>query len=873
MVQTCDKCSRANPAEAVYCYHDGFVLGGNRGLPGRAGPVAVGAQLFPHPFVFPDGRTCRSFNELAIACQEEWEVARDLLQDGHLETFLAGQGRSDLAQAARQAARFPDRDRGLDQLLGKLPGDVLDEPRLRVEPLDINLGALSVGVARTLDLHLENQGMRLLYGSVSCPESVWLALGEPTGGQEKHFQFTHELVLPLHVRGDRLRAGGKPLQARLLVESNGGNVEVCLRAEVPVKPFPRGVLAGARSPRELAQKAIAHPGEAAALVEAGEVQRWYQDNGWTYPVEGPISSGKAGLQQFFEALGLAKPPRVELATPAVALRGNPGERLTGSVEVRTQARRHVYAHARSSQPWLAVEGTELRLGSATVAFAVPAVPDRPGETLRARLDIRSNGNQRFAIPLTLEVGKRAGSVAGELAQKTRDGKPVMPPPLPSATTEGPPPLPVIPGADAPGAPSLRLPGWVHLIPAVALTVALAGVVVWDLAAGRPGQGRPPQNNVWDYVLDDYEPLLEARFHPRLRRFGLVMPHEPDPADETRLKRLTGKEDGQTNNTCVRIDGAEYLFGNNPGRWLGEVSLAKLHSGNRTYFVSRRQITRRERIVVTQHVEIVPGVQSRRLDTCLVWYRIENADTQPHKVGLRVMLDTFIGANDGVPFVVPGRPGLLDKQEEFSQKEVPDYLEAIENPDPDRPGTVAHLGLKGIELPGLELDPITRMVVCRWPGNSELRWEVPREMREPIRKDRKDPGDSCVFLYWDDQNLEPGEVRDLAFTYGLGALSAEGATDLGLTAGGSFKPGDEFTVTAYVKGPKEGQMVKLTLPPGLALAEGEEAEKPVTAGEEYGQVSWRVRGQEVGNYTLHAESGLSKAAYRVRVRRSGIFGAD
>ena len=25
MVQTCSKCSRANPEDAVYCYHDGFV--------------------------------------------------------------------------------------------------------------------------------------------------------------------------------------------------------------------------------------------------------------------------------------------------------------------------------------------------------------------------------------------------------------------------------------------------------------------------------------------------------------------------------------------------------------------------------------------------------------------------------------------------------------------------------------------------------------------------------------------------------------------------------------------------------------------------------------------------------------------------------
>ena len=37
---------------------------------------------------------------------------------------------------------------------------------------------------------------------------------------------------------------------------------------------------------------------------------------------------------------------------------------------------------------------------------------------------------------------------------------------------------------------------------------------------------------------------------------------------------------------------------------------------------------------------------------MVRYQIENKDTQNHKVGLRFLLDTYIGANDGVPFTIP-----------------------------------------------------------------------------------------------------------------------------------------------------------------------------------------------------------------------------
>ena len=59
----------------------------------------------------------------------------------------------------------------------------------------------------------------------------------------------------------------------------------------------------------------------------------------------------------------------------------------------------------------------------------------------------------------------------------------------------------------------------------------------------------------------------------------------------------------------------------------------------------------------------------------------------------MMLDTFIGANDGVPFVIPGQKDLLTDMRNFSEKEIPDYIEALENPDPANPGTVAHIRLE------------------------------------------------------------------------------------------------------------------------------------------------------------------------------------
>src|SRR4051794_29035966 len=101
MSSVCAQCSRVNPADASYCYHDGAALAGRAG-----GPVNAGSAPFPSPFVFPDGLACRNFDQLAVACQQHWRDAAELLKKGFLGSFLGNLGRLDLARAAQEAADF-----------------------------------------------------------------------------------------------------------------------------------------------------------------------------------------------------------------------------------------------------------------------------------------------------------------------------------------------------------------------------------------------------------------------------------------------------------------------------------------------------------------------------------------------------------------------------------------------------------------------------------------------------------------------------------------------------------------------------------------------------------------------------------------------
>jgi hypothetical protein len=380
---------------------------------------------------------------------------------------------------------------------------------------------------------------------------------------------------------------------------------------------------------------------------------------------------------------------------------------------------------------------------------------------------------------------------------------------------------------------------------------------------------------------DHELLLPSRDDPQKKepdtqlgkmslRFGIIMPRTDSPntddkfANPSGKKRLTYFDEGISNNACLKIDGNEYLVGSGPnGRWtetnlpLGDAkdgpdhAVRKREGRKSVYFYDA------DKIQVTQLVEIAPSEQPRQvkiegkdqdvrvLDRILVRYFIENKDTKAHKVGLRFLLDTFIGSNDGVPFIIPGVKDLCDTKREFDPSRglpIPDYIQALEFPNIKMPGTVAHLSLR---LQGLEVP--ARVTLGAWPHASLktedpnarghlTKWEVPFLDMKTGKRD-----DSAVTMYWNEKELQPGEKRTVGFAYGLGSLAATGS--IGLSVGGAFVVGGTFTVTALVSEPQTGETVTLELPPEFKLVEGEAKQNvpPLQANAQSrnSPVTWKV----------------------------------
>lgn len=325
-------------------------------------------------------------------------------------------------------------------------------------------------------------------------------------------------------------------------------------------------------------------------------------------------------------------------------------------------------------------------------------------------------------------------------------------------------------------------------------------------------------------------------HDPTGRFGVTVVAGPESG-----KNLTYASNGSTNNTAVSVNGAGFLLNVvAPTTPTTEKKEDDGRSWTTVWDVPQRKVT------VTQEVVLTRGAQTGKLDTTLVRYTLANKAKAKQKIGLRFMLDTLIGSNDGVPFVLPERADLVTTGALVGAKtkDLPDYVQAFERPDFKNPGTVVHLGVR-VSAHIATVEAPDSLLFSHWPG-SNAPWTYPaRNMGQ----------DSAVGLYWAETIVDPGAERRVGFTYGLAKVaSGKSGGKLGLTAGGSFKTGGTVVVTAYLDRDLKRPTVTLTVPEGLKLAAGVKAAQTVTIRptDPYGRATWRLVCERAGQYTVKAE---------------------
>ena len=390
---TCPRCQRVNPADAVYCHHDGMAL--------RVPDGGKGVGSLPHEFVFNSGRRCRTYDELVQGCQYEWEDARVLLRKGVFSQYMASIGRMDLVHAAKEAQTNPDPDIALHAFVRALPVGQVQGPRLELSPRRMVLGTLLAGENRTVALTVSNGGKGLLQGKLTVSGGDWLRLDEGGDNGQCALKTAREQQVKLRVETKGLAP--KSYGAKLTVITNGGIAEVPVKLDVGALPFPRAPFQGVTSGRALAERMRQQPKQAVPLLENGEIAKWFAANGWTYPVSGATAKGVAAVQQFFEGMGLSRPPAVTPAETEHQFTLVPPEIATGQVLLRTPSKKWIYATADSNRHWL-------RLAAASVSGAQQAALEFEIDSSlmdqglhEGIIQVTANADQQFSIRIVVDV--------------------------------------------------------------------------------------------------------------------------------------------------------------------------------------------------------------------------------------------------------------------------------------------------------------------------------------------------------------------------------------------------------------------------------------------------------------------------------------
>lgn len=327
------------------------------------------------------------------------------------------------------------------------------------------------------------------------------------------------------------------------------------------------------------------------------------------------------------------------------------------------------------------------------------------------------------------------------------------------------------------------------------------------------------------------------------RFGLeTTGGDPrNPADDG-LPLIYGRPMPWTSYTTVRIDGSDWVFGGKTTRRAGrsgmygeQVRPPQIEDGKVvcSYMLGD--------ILVTQELSFVKSPSTRYLDTARIHYKLENTGSVTRSVGLRLMIDTMLGANDGAPLRVGEKTIVSDTM--LSRREIPDYWQAFDSivePSVTAQGTMA----------GGELTPPTQIAFSDWGSFADNLWDVNLVHGREFVRARESDLDSAVAMYWSPSLLAPGEVRHYVTYYGLGGITlAPGKLALGMTApsevGLSADGTASFLAVAYVsntgEGPAHDVTASLSLPIGFTLADGHARTRTVGDLEpgETAQVAWQV----------------------------------
>ena len=173
------------------------------------------------------------------------------------------------------------------------------------------------------------------------------------------------------------------------------------------------------------------------------------------------------------------------------------------------------------------------------------------------------------------------------------------------------------------------------------------------------------------ISNDYIAVAVNNSNDATGRFGVkVTGGDPYRIGDEEQPLIYGFEKPWTSYTTVRIDGADYIFGGQTKKRSGVKGLWRtvtpptINPETKAIFTTYRFGARE----VTQEISIVESTTTGLSDTAKIKYSVVNKSELPHEIGIRAVIDTMLGQNDGAPFRIAETSILTDTV--FKRKSCP-----------------------------------------------------------------------------------------------------------------------------------------------------------------------------------------------------------
>ena len=309
--------------------------------------------------------------------------------------------------------------------------------------------------------------------------------------------------------------------------------------------------------------------------------------------------------------------------------------------------------------------------------------------------------------------------------------------------------------------------------------------------------------------------------------------------------IYGRPNPWTSYTSLWIDEERYVFGGSTERRAGKG--AKYGQVIQEPTVEDNRIITRTKfddIIVEQILSIVKSSTTGLADSAQIQYRVINQGDQEEKVGLRVMLDTMLGENDGAPFRLG--EDTISTDSLYYDKQLDDFWQAFDSiSDPQVTSQGSFIG-PDVSTPD-------RVYFSDWGSLADGVWDFDfNPGQEFIRKGEYEI-DSAMAMYWVPEIIEPGQTKTYITKYGLGGITiVPGILSLGVTSPAEVtldENNQSFPVVAYLENTSEINARNVTI--NIELPDGFNAEDSVRelgnmAPEDISQITWNVRADNRDN---------------------------